>query len=61
MMGTLYQYFHLLEEVKDMKKRYLRNISTLTPDENEKLKDFRVCIIGCGGLGGYIVEMLAKM
>ena len=41
-----------------MKKRYLRNISTLTPDENEKLKDFRVCIIGCGGLGGYIVEML---
>ena len=44
-----------------MKKRYLRNISTLTPDENEKLKDFRVCIIGCGGLGGYIVEMLARI
>lgn len=44
-----------------MKKRYSRNISTLTPEENEKLKDFKVCIIGCGGLGGYIIEMLARI
>lgn len=44
-----------------MKKRYSRNISTLTPEENEKLKDFKVCIVGCGGLGGYIIEMLARI
>lgn len=44
-----------------MKKRYLRNILTLTPEENEKLKYFKVCIIGCGGLGGYIIEMLSRI
>ncbi|WP_434798081.1 HesA/MoeB/ThiF family protein [Terrisporobacter vanillatitrophus] len=44
-----------------MKKRYSRNISTLTPEENEKLKYFKVCIVGCGGLGGYIIEMLARI
>lgn len=44
-----------------MKKRYSRNISTLTPDENKLLKDFKVCIIGCGGLGGYVIEMLARV
>lgn len=44
-----------------MKERYLRNISTLSADENDKLKDFKVCIIGCGGLGGYIIEMLGRL
>lgn len=44
-----------------MKKRYSRNISTLTHEENEKLKHFKVCVVGCGGLGGYIIEMLARI
>lgn len=44
-----------------MLKRYSRNIKTLTELENESLKDKRVCIIGCGGLGGYIIEMLARI
>lgn len=44
-----------------MEKRYSRNISTLTVEENEKLKYFKVCIVGCGGLGGYIIEMLARI
>ncbi len=44
-----------------MDNRYERNIETLTKDENEKLKEFKVCIIGCGGLGGYIIEMLARI
>ena len=44
-----------------MEKRYSRNISTLTVEENEKLECFKVCIVGCGGLGGYIIEMLARI
>lgn len=55
-----YLYFHLLEVVK-IKDRYKKNISSLSIEENERLKDFSVCIIGCGGLGGYIIEMLARL
>lgn len=44
-----------------MEKRYSRNISTLSEEENDKLKDFRVCILGCGGLGGYVIEMLSRI
>lgn len=55
-----YLYFHLWEAVK-IKNRYKRNISSLSIEENERLKEFRVCVIGCGGLGGYIIEMLARL
>lgn len=32
-------------------------------DENErlKLKNARVCVVGCGGLGGYITELLIRL
>lgn len=42
-------------------QRYIKNQSTLSPEENEKLKSCKVCIIGCGGLGGYVVEMLGRI
>ncbi len=41
--------------------RYSRNMNMLSKEENEKLKDFRVCVIGCGGLGGYILEFLGRL
>jgi len=41
--------------------RYSRNISTLSAQENESLKNFSVCVVGCGGLGGYIIEMLGRL
>ena len=44
-----------------MEKRYSRNISTLSEEENNKLKDFNVCILGCGGIGGYVIEMLSRI
>lgn len=44
-----------------MDNRYKRNIGTLTLEENKKLKDFKVCVVGCGGLGGYIIEMLSRL
>lgn len=42
-------------------ERYARNMQTLSSDENERLKDFKVCVVGCGGLGGYIIEMLGRI
>lgn len=42
-------------------KRYLRNMTTLTEEENNSLKSYKVCVIGCGGLGGYIIEMLGRI
>lgn len=44
-----------------MMERYLRNMKTLSYKENEKLKFCKVCVIGCGGLGGYIIEMLGRL
>lgn len=44
-----------------MKERYKRNISSLSQEESDKLRDFKVCVVGCGGLGGYIIEMLARL
>jgi molybdopterin/thiamine biosynthesis adenylyltransferase len=41
--------------------RYTRNISTLSIEENDSLKNFRVCVVGCGGLGGYVIEMLGRL
>lgn len=34
---------------------------TFSVDENRKLREFNVCVVGCGGLGGYIIEMLARI
>ncbi|AOT71749.1 HesA/MoeB/ThiF family protein [Geosporobacter ferrireducens] len=42
-------------------KRYSRNISTLSPAENESLSKIRICVVGCGGLGGHIIEMLGRI
>ena len=42
-------------------ERYLRNMTLLSPEENDRMKTFRVCVIGCGGLGGYNIEMLGRL
>lgn len=44
-----------------MELRYIRNASSLNADESALLRRARVCIIGCGGLGGYTIEMLARI
>lgn len=44
-----------------MEKRYTRNMSTFSLEENEKFKGFKVCVVGCGGLGGYVIELLARL
>jgi molybdopterin-synthase adenylyltransferase len=42
------------------KQRYLRNGTCINELEQELLSQVRICVIGCGGLGGYIIEMLAR-
>lgn len=44
-----------------MKDRYQRNMNMLSPEENESLRSFKVCVIGCGGLGGYVIELLGRL
>jgi molybdopterin/thiamine biosynthesis adenylyltransferase len=39
--------------------RYDRN-GIFTAEDMIRIKGSKVCVIGCGGLGGYIVEMLAR-
>lgn len=41
--------------------RYVRNRKTLSEDEQLKLATSCVAIVGCGGLGGYIAEELARL
>lgn len=42
-------------------ERYVRNIETLSKEENDNLKNFKVCVVGCGGIGGYVIEMLGRI
>ncbi len=41
--------------------RYSRNLFSITRDENLRLRQSRVCVVGCGGLGGHIIEMLGRL
>lgn len=43
-----------------MEKRYQRNSKSLTESEQSLLKQSRVAVIGLGGLGGGVAEMLAR-
>ena len=45
----------------ERRKRYERNGTSVSPAENELLASKKVCVIGCGGLGGYIAEMLLRV
>lgn len=42
-------------------ERYSRNMLALSKEENESLREKKVCVIGCGGLGGFIAEMLGRL
>ena len=44
-----------------MDLRYCRNIGAITPEEQALLQAKRVCIAGCGGLGGWLMEYLARI
>lgn len=41
--------------------RYLRNRGSLTAGEQKRLAESSAVVVGCGGLGGYVVLMLARI
>ena len=45
----------------DPATRYARNMPALTPDDQRMFATKRVCVCGCGGLGGYVIEYLARL
>lgn len=44
-----------------MEPRYERNIPALTEAECGILREKRVLVVGCGGLGGHLIDMLARI
>ena len=44
-----------------MEPRYERNIPALTEAECALLRQKRVLVVGCGGLGGHIIDQLARI
>jgi molybdopterin/thiamine biosynthesis adenylyltransferase len=50
-----------VNECDTIGERYEKSIGTLTASELRLLREKRVCIVGCGGLGGNVLEMLARL
>ena len=44
-----------------MEERYIRNLGALTEEECAILRRKTVFVAGCGGLGGYLIEMLLRL
>ena len=44
-----------------MNPRYERNVPALTEAECSILQGKRVLVVGCGGLGGHLIDMLARI
>ena len=44
-----------------MDERFIRNLGALTGEECEMLRNKKVFIAGCGGLGGYLAEYLLRV
>ncbi len=42
-------------------ERYIRNKNMFTDEDMKIFQKTKVCVIGCGGLGGYIIEMLSRI
>ncbi|MCX7774176.1 MAG: HesA/MoeB/ThiF family protein [Clostridia bacterium] len=42
-------------------ERYLRNLGALSSEEDALLKKKRICVTGCGGLGGYVIELFGRL
>lgn len=44
-----------------MEERYIRNLGALSEKECAMLREKTVLVAGCGGLGGYLIEMLLRL
>ncbi len=48
-------------ELGIMPERYLRNADSISMEAQLRLLQSTVAVVGCGGLGGYLVEELARL
>lgn len=48
-------------ELKILPLRYKRNHSTITVQEQLLLFNSKIAVIGCGGMGGYVIEELSRL
>lgn len=46
---------------REIPLRYMRNMEAITPEEQGKIFKSHVAVVGCGGLGGYVISYLARM
>ena len=44
-----------------MQERYIRNIPALSEEECALLQSKKIAIVGCGGLGGHLTELMARI
>ena len=44
-----------------MEARYIRNLGAITEADCQLLRQKTVLVVGCGGLGGYLMEYLARI
>ena len=44
-----------------MEERYSRNLPAVSEEDMRRIRKSRVLVAGCGGLGGFIIEYLARM
>ena len=44
-----------------MESRYTRNMPALSESQCRALREKRVAVIGCGGLGGHLIELLCRV
>ena len=44
-----------------MEQRYLRNMPALSREECILLRTKKIAVIGCGGLGGHLIDLLARL
>ena len=44
-----------------MEPRYQRNLPAITEEEQQRIRGGRVLVVGCGGLGGYVLEYLLRL
>ena len=44
-----------------IEERYIRNLGALSEEECALLREKTVLVAGCGGLGGYLIEMLLRL
>ena len=58
---SLHDIFKTALKKQILPYRYIRNLESITIDEQLKLMESRVSIIGAGGLGGQVIILLARL